>query len=446
MARQDLTNAFIRNYVPEKREDIVDTREPGLTLRVTPSGRKTFSVRVRSSDGVDQRITLGTYPDISLKEARSLASQKRAEVRASIGNLNRIRKAEFENRSAAPTLRELVAEYKTLRSENQAIWKPAKRSRKAEAERRIHAVFSGLLDTRVNDITPDDLAEAMLEYVPLSGKKSANGQSQKARLYLMSVFDWAAGRGRFRYVGKKRRPTLDIAELRDTVDPASDDPEIRGARTRVLLRDEMVRILPWLTFPARPELGMRMDPSIDVRPIAMRFMLLTASRLNEVVVMRWNDVNFEKGEWFKPVVKTTRGEARSQLLPISDAAIELLRLLPGFERRKHEPKALVFPSSVDTELDNWNRVKKAIQRESGTSDWHRHDLRRTSSSLMRLLGVELSTIDQILAHVVDHNREGTSAALDPYLQDMQIEELVDPQKVALDRLAETYDAIERSKA
>lgn len=66
MAKFELTDAFIKKHLPPKRMDIVDAREPGLTLRMTPTGRKTFSVRVRSLDGVEQRITIGAYPEVSL--------------------------------------------------------------------------------------------------------------------------------------------------------------------------------------------------------------------------------------------------------------------------------------------------------------------------------------------------------------------------------------------
>ncbi|PVH28234.1 tyrosine-type recombinase/integrase [Pararhodobacter oceanensis] len=442
MAKRDLTDAFIRTHIPDRRVDFRDTREPGLTVRMTPTGRKTFSLRVRSQDGVEQRVTLGAYPDLSLKEARSLAAQKRVEIQKATGNLNHARKAASAERKVAPTLAALIDEYKNHPTRTQGIWKPRKRSGKAEAESRIQAVFAPLLNRRVTEITADHLAEALLGYKPISGQVSANGQTQKARLYLMPVLDWAAGRERFRASGRKRVPTLEVADLRDTVDPASDDHGIRGERDRVLDRDEIAAVLPLLTYPASRKLKMKMHPDVDLRPAALKFILLTAARLSEVAEMRWEHVDFDIGEWFKPKVKTIRGPVRSQILPLPDAAIALLKTLPGYERRN--PGTLVFPSTKNTVLANWSRITEAIQSESGTSGWHRHDLRRTSATVMRLIGVDLGTIDRILAHRTDHGREGTSRALDSYLADLKIAEYVDPQKVALDRLAEVYETIEKS--
>ncbi|WP_212751864.1 tyrosine-type recombinase/integrase [Roseovarius arcticus] len=199
--------------------------------------------------------------------------------------------------------------------------------------------------------------------------------------------------------------------------------------------------MPLLKYPAPRVLNMKMHPAVDVRPIAIKFILITAARLNEVVPMQWKHIDFEKDEWFKPTVKTPRGQPRSQLLPLSTAAVELLKTLPNYERRV--PDDLVFPSTKNTPLQNWGRIAKAIYRESGTSGWNRHDLRRTSSSVMQLIGVDLGTIDRILAHRIDHGREGTSRALESYLSNLWIAEYADPQKVALDRLAEVYGSIEK---
>ena len=396
------------------------------------------SVRVRSLDGIEQRITIGSYPDISLKSAREIAAEKRAEVRNTTGNLNHIRRTNQDALRASPTLRELVDEFRAMRTGVRATWTPRREGGKSEAERRIFSVFNPLLDLRAIEITPDDLAVAMRSYSPPSGKPTANRQCSRARAYLLPVFDWAAGREKFRVSGLKRLPVLNVPDMRDTADPASDAPSITGKRNRALRREEIEKVLPLLIHPAPACLAMRMNPVIDMRPIALQFILLTAARLDEVVSMRWRDVDFQRREWLKPSVKMTKGPPSPQLLPIPNAVIGLLQRLPGYERCRQAPDALVFPSSRNTELQNWDRITKAIQRESKTTDWHRHDLRRTSASLMRLIGVDRGTIDRILGHNIDHDREGTSRALDNYLADLDMGDVEDPQRTALSNLATVY--------
>jgi hypothetical protein len=52
--------------------DIYDPGEPGLCLRVQPSGRKAWGLRIRQGR-VQKRFVLGDYPGTSLAEARDLA-------------------------------------------------------------------------------------------------------------------------------------------------------------------------------------------------------------------------------------------------------------------------------------------------------------------------------------------------------------------------------------
>ncbi|MBO9486174.1 integrase family protein [Paracoccus sp. R12_1] len=434
---------MIRRLVVETRTDYPDAKAPGLSLRVTPAGAKTWAVRGTSADGAKQRLTIGTYPDMSLRDARVRAASVLAEIRGASGNLNAAKREAATARSGDPTLGELIAEYEAGPGVSKATWARTKRDFDSEARKRIKAVFAGLLDRRVTDIPDDDFADAMMTYAPKSGAEKANGQVSKARAYLMPVLDWSAGRGKFRVAGKRRRPVLDVADIRDTLDPASDDEEITGTRDRALRVDELKRIWPLLVYPAPAELEMKAHPDLDIRPLAVRFILLTGARLAEVCATRWRHIDRDAKTWFKPRVKSVRGGLRTQLLPIPDAVIQLLDEIP--DHLGQDPDDLVFPSLAGTELGNWSRITSAIMKASRTADWHRHDLRRTAATIMRAAGVELSTIDRILAHQTDHRREESSRAIDAYLADIDLSGIAeDPQRKALERLADIYDRISRS--
>lgn len=66
----------------------------------------------------------------------------------------------------------------------------------------------------------------------------------------------------------------------------------------------------------------------------------------------------------------------------------------------------MFPNDADSKLGNWTRITRALQRESGTNGWHRHDLRRTAASIIRAVGVTETVIDEILGHKPVSSREG----------------------------------------
>lgn len=100
----------------------------------------------------------------------------------------------------------------------------------------------------------------------------------------------------------------------------------------------------------------------------------------------------------------------------------------------------MFPNDADSKLGNWTRITRALQRESGTNGWHRHDLRRTAASIMRAEGLTEAVIDEVLGHKAASSREGLSAALANYLVPMEIQmDLPHPQRDALDLLAHSVD-------
>ena len=127
----------------------------------------------------------------------------------------------------------------------------------------------------------------MKSYVPKSGKKKANGQVSKARAHLMPVLDWCAHRNRFDKVGLGRPIKLNVVDLRQTYDPASDDYDIVGSRDRALDHLELGRVIPLLIWLAPKNLAVKTKVEDDLRPAALGFLLFTCARLDEMVKMRW---------------------------------------------------------------------------------------------------------------------------------------------------------------
>ena len=87
MARTKLTNRLVEKKSAPSREqkqaDYWDTEVPGFGLRIGHGGRRTFIVMLRVA-GRQRRFTLGTYPEMSLKEAREAATTARADARKGI--------------------------------------------------------------------------------------------------------------------------------------------------------------------------------------------------------------------------------------------------------------------------------------------------------------------------------------------------------------------------
>jgi len=84
MATINLTDAFVRALRCEPRLKVTEVRDAdvrGLELRVTASGTKTWRLHyTRRSDGRRRAVSLGAYPALSLKAARSNAKGFQAEI------------------------------------------------------------------------------------------------------------------------------------------------------------------------------------------------------------------------------------------------------------------------------------------------------------------------------------------------------------------------------
>ena len=445
-----LSDAMLRKLKPTgERYEITDTVAVGLRARISTEGRVTFILKSRDAASRVKTITVGTYPAMSLKDAREASNRLRLQLKAGI-DINE-EKRRVRETAAQPTagisLRELIGEFETRFSSAKKIWQPrGPRSERSGARQVIERVFAKLLDRDVTDTTDEEFAHAAVGYKrvrPTDGKTTANGQASRARAYLSPVLDWAAGRKSYARIGASRSPRLDVASLATTHDPATDDPTITGTRKRVLTEAELKAILPWLIYPA-PKIGnLTLEAELDFRPIAMRFLLYTLARREEMCSMRWGELDRINRVWHKPSVKSTKGGPRSQSLPLSEAAMSILRGLPRWESAK--PDELVFPNGTGKgELDNWTRYQDALHEATGTKDWHRHDLRRTSATIMLSLKVPASTIEQILAHADPLKSDNVGGAASHYLQLTRVlRNTRDPQEEALTTLAEALEMVEK---
>lgn len=444
-----LSDAALRSLKPTgQRYEVTDKVTSSLVGRVSAQGRVTFLLRARDAANKLKTVTLGTYPQMTLKSARDEAIRTKLELKAG-RDVNKEKKDKRNvslDEGAEITLRTLVIEYEARFAIAKKTWQPrGPRTKISSARQVIQRVYDHLLDKPVLSLSDEDFAAAVNNYKRqrmTPGKSTANGQASRARAYLSPVLDWAAGRKGFSRLGSSRSPALAVTSLSTTHDPATDDPSITGRRERVLSEAELKAILPMLTYPAIQMEYLRLDPVKDFRPIAMRFLLFTAARLDEVTSMKWQDIDRSNNVWRKPSVKSTKGGVRSQALPLGEAAIGILKGLPGWTMGK--PEDLVFPNGTGIgPLDNWTRFQNALHSATGTKNWHRHDLRRTAATIMHSMKVPASTIEQILAHVDPFRGENVGASASHYIQlGRALRNARDPQEEALAALAEALRHIE----
>jgi integrase len=199
---------------------------------------------------------------------------------------------------------------------------------------------------------------------------------------------------------------------------ALDQP--RGAqrkRDRALSRDEIRAIL--LSLDAVPGYG-------DV----LRWLFWTASRLNEACAMCWRDVDLTTGLWTIPQTK----QDSVHIVPLPRQALALLH-----DRHAADTDGLVFTNAIGNQFGHWDRATKRIQALSGTTGWHRHDIRRSVATIMGDFSIAPHVIEVALGHALRTSADGSPVS--------RIAEIYNKSRyraehaAALQRLADELDRI-----
>jgi integrase len=373
----------------KKRIELADKGHEGLRLRITPAGTKTWALACRDPLGRMRRFGLGSHPKLGIAAARDEARKQWAAVRGGadpVEEARRTRAIGKDARDGIGTLGALVTLYGEKQGKDQKRW--------AECKRRIESVFAKQLGKPLATMTRTDLQLAADNW------KSEQSAAAAVR-YLRPILKWAAGR---EYVAR------DLATL--------TPPATVRRRDRVLTRDELSRLLPFLAASDSPYAA------------AMRLMLLTAVRREEAAGTAWRDVNFDAATL--TLADTKNG--KPHMVPLSRQA---LALLANLRPKTAKPADLVFQARGGGRLANWGKAGVSIQAASKTSGWTRHDLRRTAATLMGEMGELPHVIEAALNHTALHSQLAANYNQARYRPEVA---------AALQRLADALDGIEAGAA
>ncbi len=259
-----------------------DTATAGLCLRVTDAGAKTFKV-YRKMQGKPVEVSLGTWPGLTVEAARKLAAGHLADLAAGI-NPNAAKRAIREE----TTLGELFADYLALHA------KPRKRTW-AEDERRFTGYLSGWKTRRLSAITPAEVQGWHARVGREHGPFAAN----RTHALLRKMFNFARTRG-----WSGGNPAVGVQRFTER------------SRERFMDGDELRRF--FAALQAESERTPR-----DFFLLA----LLTGARRANVLGMRWEDVDLQRGLWRIPGEQAKSGEPLVVIL--ATPVVELLRERKG---------------------------------------------------------------------------------------------------------------------
>ena len=130
---------------------------------------------------------------------------------------------------------------------------------------------------------------------------------------------------------------------------------------------------------------------------AIRLLLLTACRRNEILELRRREINGVKIVLPKERVKTGRETGKGHVLPLSDGMRKALALV---KYDALQPEEFVLPSSRPGVHVHETTLKKAVDSsiKGDIAPWTLHDLRRTASTRMNEIGILPHVVERILNH------------------------------------------------
>ncbi|MFC1456638.1 tyrosine-type recombinase/integrase [Microvirga arabica] len=335
---------------------IFDDALPGFGLRIRAGGKRTWIAQYRVGSK-QRRVTIGTVEALNPDKAREAARDVLAKVQ--LGGDPQIEKAENRAR-ASVTLGSVTKRYLD------ECARPNLRPRSfEEVERHLTRHWASLKELPLQKVQRTTVAARLGEIARENGPFASN----RARASLSALFSWAMGEG--------------LAENNPVAGTNKATEEV--SREHVLQDAELVAI--WKACRD------------DDHGRIVRLLNLTGQRREEVGAMHWEEVNERQALWTIPKERTKNGLPHE--VPLSDAALELLRGLP-----RRDGRLLVFGEGVGA-FQGWSKAKAALDRriaEGGVKvrPWRLHDLRRTVATRLGELGVLPHVIEAILNHISGH--------------------------------------------
>jgi len=381
-AKKPLTDRAIRAIPPTpagKRRIVWDALVPGLGVRVTERGVKTFVLVTRypGSPNPTPR-SLGVYGAITLEAARTKARQWLTLIAGGTDP------EQHAARKLEQTFQAISEQYFLRKAKHH-------RSRAATQAILVRLVYPTLGSRPIETINRSDIVRL------LDGIEDERGPMMASRTLgiINRVMNFHATR-----TDDFRSPIV-----------RGMARGIKQARSRILDDDELRAI--WKATGDYPVFG----------PL-LRFILLTATRRYEAGHMRWTELNGNRA-WTIPAQRYKTN--LDHVIPLSALA---LSVLPN--QRNGE---FVFSGNGRTAIGGYQRHKQAIDTASGVNGWVIHDLRRTARSLLSRAGVASDHAERCLGHVIGGVRgvydrheyfDEKAKAFEALSQ--QVQRIVEPQK------------------
>ena len=396
-----------------KRQRLPDAG--GLYLEISPTGSRRWFWKYRMA-GLEKRMALGIYPDVSLKEARLVRDQAKA-LKATGADPVQTRKVDKLKASnpLGSTFEEVALEWFDRQHSKWSATHATRSKRQLERD-----LFPWIGQRKIADIEPVELLATLR-------KVEARGAIETADRGLMLC------RQIWRYGVATGRVQRDISA------------DLKGALTPYGAKKHFAAI----TEPAELGTLLRAIEAYKGGPIvraALQLAPLLFQRPGELRGAAWAEIDLDAGLWTIPAARMKRKQegkinGEPHTVPLSRQAVQILRDLQPYSGHG----ALVFPGERSHERPiSENSVRTALIAMGYTPDKHTwHGFRATARTMLaERLEIDPLVIEAQLAHAVK-DANGRAYNRTTYLKQRTV--MTQQWADYLDKLRKGADVIELHK-
>jgi integrase len=363
--KNKLTIDFVKNFTPAlKRLIVYDTILPSLALFITPiifkkngevsGGHKSFYFIYQLCSKPKKQLYLGSFPEMTPKQARELITKNfQIQVLNGIDPDSKSEKYEDSTLSVEYYFNIFFKEYVIAHLKDNTAKNYSSLSK--------NHIMPSIGDLKVDEVTPEHIQKihTKLEDKPASGNRV---------LALCSkFFSWCEKKD---YIARGTVPTKGL-------------PRYKEVPIKKFLNQSQLKLI-WDSL-----LEMEKSSKLKMLPAAaLKILLLTGARKNEVLSLQWVDIDFESS---RAILQDSKTGFKNIYFP--PQVIDILNNLP-----KNSP--FLFPSrSVSGHLFDlqWQWAKVLDETQLG-EDWRIHDLRHGFASAAVNSGGTLPLIGFLLGH------------------------------------------------
>jgi len=334
----------------------------GLVIEVKPSGHKTWMYRYRLA-GKQEKLVIGTYPEVSLKDARD----RHFEARRAVA------------RGESPAKAKQEAKTETGKTQTVKVFSEQFFREIVEKDRKDTTIPRRYLDKEIlprigSKVVAEVTAADVRDIVWAKKDQGFDAAASAVRGLLKRLFDFAVTQGQASMNPVQALPSRHVFK-----------PQ---ARERALAKDEIGAFLH-----AVKESNVRRQFKI-----ALHLTLITMIRKSELLLARWADVHVDDAEWHVPAKITKTG--KPHVVYLSRQALEMFeelrKLAGGSELVLPGRSSLKQPFAHNSIND---ALKKALQGQPIPA-FTIHDLRRTASTHLHEQGYSSDVIEKALNHTI----------------------------------------------